>query len=41
MWSPCIMTGYFKNHEKTNEIMPDGEWLRSGDVGVILSEGQL
>lgn len=34
-WGPSIMKGYFKNDEKTAEALPDGEWLRSGDVGVV------
>ena len=36
-----IMKGYFKNEEKTKEMMPDGEWLCSGDVGVIHPNGSI
>lgn len=39
-WGPSIMRGYFKNPEKTLEAM-DGEWLKSGDVGVIHPNGSL
>jgi len=39
-WGPSIMKGYFKNPEKTAEAM-DGEWLKSGDVGVIHPNGSL
>ena len=35
------MKGYFKNEEKTKEMIPDGVWLHSGDVGVIYPSGQL
>lgn len=32
---PCITKGYFKNEEKTNEIIKDGKWLYTGDVGFL------
>jgi len=34
------MPGYFKNDEKTAEVYY-GDWLMSGDVGVILPNGAL
>mmetsp|Transcript_24508 Transcript_24508/g.38010 ORF Transcript_24508/g.38010 Transcript_24508/m.38010 type:complete len:382 (-) Transcript_24508:409-1554(-) len=37
-WSPGVMQGYFKNPEKTAEAF-DGEWFKSGDVGMILPNG--
>jgi long-chain acyl-CoA synthetase len=40
-WGPSIMKGYFKNEEKTAEALPDGEWLRSGDVGVVHPNGSI
>jgi len=40
-WGPSIMKGYFKNPEKTQEALPDGEWLRSGDVGLINPNGSI
>lgn len=40
-WGPSIMKGYFKNPEKTQEALPDGEWLRSGDVGKINPNGSI
>jgi len=39
-WGPSIMKGYFKNEEKTAEAF-DGEWLRSGDVGVVNPNGSI
>jgi long-chain acyl-CoA synthetase len=39
-WSPSVMAGYFKDPEKTQEAM-HGEWLCSGDVGMILPTGAL
>jgi long-chain acyl-CoA synthetase len=38
MWGPSIMKGYFRNPEKTAEAF-SGEWLLSGDVGVVLPNG--
>lgn len=40
-WGPSIMKGYFKNPEKTAEALPDGEWLASGDVGVVNKNGSI
>ena len=39
-WGPSIMSGYFKNEEKTREAF-HGEWLLSGDVGMINPDGSL
>ena len=39
-WGPGVMKGYFKNPEKTAEAF-HGEWLRSGDVGMILPSGAI
>jgi len=33
-WGPGVTPGYFRNPEKTAEAF-EGEWFRSGDVGVI------
>lgn len=41
MWGPSMMAGYFKNPEKTAEAFHDGDWLLSGDVGMILPNGAL
>jgi len=40
MKSPYMMTGYFKNPEKTNEVLKDG-WLHSGDKGTLDENGFL
>jgi len=39
-WGPSVTKGYFKNPEKTAEAF-HGEWLRSGDVGMVLPNGAL
>ena len=39
-WGPSVMNGYYKNPEKTKEAM-HGEWVRSGDVGMILDTGAI
>lgn len=40
MWSPSITKGYFRNPEKTEEAFY-GEWLCSGDVAQIFSNGSI
>jgi long-chain acyl-CoA synthetase len=41
MAGSSIMKGYYKNEEKTTEMMPDGIWLCTGDVGEIQANGAL
>lgn len=36
-----LMSGYFKNESATNEIFTEDGWLRTGDRGVLDSEGNL
>jgi len=38
---PSIMTGYFKNQEKTDEMLSKDGWLFSGDVGKIHPNGAI
>lgn len=37
-----VMQGYYKNEKATREVLPEGsEWLNTGDMGVIDSEGYI
>jgi len=38
--SPSVMMGYYKDIEKTKEVL-DGEWLLTGDLGYLDSDGFL
>lgn len=39
-WGPSVMSGYFKNPEKTAETIVNG-WLYSGDVGQVHPNGSI
>ena len=38
---PNIMLGYYKNEEKTKEVMTENGWFKTGDLGVFDSKGWL
>lgn len=39
--TPAMMQGYYKNPEKTKEDLPDGTWLRTGDLAKIDDDGNV
>ena len=40
IWSQSVLTGYFKNEEKTNEVLQNG-WLQSGDIVTVAPNGAI
>lgn len=38
---PCLMIGYYKQDEKTKEVIDSKGWFHTGDIGEIDSEGFL
>lgn len=36
-----VMSGYFKNHVATNDVLDKDGWLHTGDLGTIDTEGNL
>jgi long-chain acyl-CoA synthetase len=39
-WGPAVMSGYFKNEEKTAEAF-EGGWFKTGDVGEVAENGAI
>lgn len=41
MRGPVIFQGYYKDEEKTNEVLDKDGWLHSGDIAEIWPSGRV
>lgn len=41
MYSPCLMSGYFKEEEATKSTFTDDGWLKTGDIAEIDSKSRV
>lgn len=41
IYSPCLMSGYYKDQQDTNAMFTADGWLKTGDIGELDSKGRV